>query len=407
MSHLLALLAAYLHVDTPKAAQATDLLAQAHSLVLAHKTSASLLGSTETDKAEIVQWQLAAIDSLKQNLTSKDKLQETVEHLNTQLSSRVYLVSHHLTLADIFVYDAIYTTAAKMSVADKIKYANFTRYFDLIQHILHDGLKTPSEYYHLVDISFDYPFEEKPAVEKKSPAVEKKPPAGAPKGKAAAAAADAPLAQTAGKAEKEPKKAEKDSKTEKQSKKAEKEPKAEPAAGAAAASSDPDPSRLDIRVGLIQSVERHPDAESLYVEQVDLGEGAPRTVVSGLVKYMEASELENKLVLLLCNLKPAKMRGIESQAMVLAATGADGTVELINAPKGSKPGDRAHFDGHQGEPEAQLNPKKKVFEAIQPHLRTDAKKRACFVEPSSGKECVLKTAKGECTVKSVVGASIK
>lgn len=71
-----------------------------------------------------------------------------------------------------------------------------------------------------------------------------------------------------------------------------------------------DPSKLDLRVGKIINVERHPEADSLYVESIDLGEeSGPRTVVSGLVKFMEESALLNQFVVLLCNLKPAKMRG--------------------------------------------------------------------------------------------------
>jgi len=64
--------------------------------------------------------------------------------------------------------------------------------------------------------------------------------------------------------------------------------------------------KLDFRVGLIKSVKRHPDAEALYVEEIDIGEEKPRQVVSGLVRFMPESELQDRLVVLLCNLKPAK-----------------------------------------------------------------------------------------------------
>lgn len=50
--------------------------------------------------------------------------------------------------------------------------------------------------------------------------------------------------------------------------------------------------RLDIRVGLIKKVQKHPDADSLYVEEIDLGEGDCRTVVSGLVKYIPLEEMQ-------------------------------------------------------------------------------------------------------------------
>lgn len=50
-------------------------------------------------------------------------------------------------------------------------------------------------------------------------------------------------------------------------------------------------SRLDLRVGCIISAEKHPDADSLYVEKVDVGEASPRTVVSGLVKYVPLDQV--------------------------------------------------------------------------------------------------------------------
>ena len=85
-----------------------------------------------------------------------------------------------------------------------------------------------------------------------------------------------------------------------------------------------DVSRLDIRVGFINKAWRHPDADSLYVEEIDVGEEAPRTVVSGLVKYIPEEKMQQRKVTVLCNLKPANMRGVQSQAMVLAATSTDG-----------------------------------------------------------------------------------
>lgn len=65
---------------------------------------------------------------------------------------------------------------------------------------------------------------------------------------------------------------------------------------------------------------QHPDADTLYLEKIDVGEPEPRTVVSGLVAYVSQEDLQDRLVLVLCNLKPQKMRGIESQAMLLCAS---------------------------------------------------------------------------------------
>ena len=58
-----------------------------------------------------------------------------------------------------------------------------------------------------------------------------------------------------------------------------------------------DISRLDIRVGIITKVQKHPDADSLYVEEIDVGEPARRTVVSGLVKYIPLDAMQVKFLL--------------------------------------------------------------------------------------------------------------
>lgn len=63
-------------------------------------------------------------------------------------------------------------------------------------------------------------------------------------------------------------------------------------------------SKLDIVVGKILEVKRHPDADSLYVEKIDVGEIEPREVVSGLVKFMQPEDMLNKTILVLKNLKP-------------------------------------------------------------------------------------------------------
>lgn len=60
----------------------------------------------------------------------------------------------------------------------------------------------------------------------------------------------------------------------------------------AAAEPDISITRLDIRVGLIKKAEKHPDADSLYVEEIDVGEEQTRTVVSGLVKYIPLDEMQ-------------------------------------------------------------------------------------------------------------------
>ena len=159
--------------------------------------------------------------------------------------------------------------------------------------------------------------------------------------------------------------------------------------------------RLDLRVGYVAKVERHPDADTLYVEQIDVGEEKPRTVISGLVKFLAADELQGKHVALVCNLKPANMRGIKSEAMVLCAGNADKSkVELLRVPEGSRPGDRIYVDGFDPIPDEQLNPKKKIWETVQPELKTDSS----FVATYRGHK--LMTSRGVLRGATLAGASI-
>ncbi|XP_059434250.1 methionine--tRNA ligase, cytoplasmic isoform X1 [Corylus avellana] len=160
--------------------------------------------------------------------------------------------------------------------------------------------------------------------------------------------------------------------------------------------------RLDIRVGLITSAKKHPDADSLYVEEIDVGEGQPRTVVSGLVKYIPLEEMQQRKVCVLCNLKPATMRGIKSQAMVLAASSSDHTkVELVEPPQSARVGERVTFPGIDGEPDDVLNPKKKVWETVQVDLNTNSELVACY------KDVPFTTSAGICRVSSISSGSIR
>jgi methionyl-tRNA synthetase len=108
-----------------------------------------------------------------------------------------------------------------------------------------------------------------------------------------------------------------------------------------------DASSIDLEVGKIISVEKHPSAEKLYVEQVQMGDSV-RQVVSGLVPYVSEGELLGKNVLIVKNLKPAVLRGKESQGMLLAAE-KDGKLEVVSVPW-AKPGDKAEFAGVKAEP---------------------------------------------------------
>jgi len=132
--------------------------------------------------------------------------------------------------------------------------------------------------------------------------------------------------------------------------------------------------RLDIRVGTIVDVKQHPDADALYVEQIDLGEaGGPRTIVSGLVKFVPLDKMQGRRVLVLCNLKPSKLRGVESHGMVLCASSADrSAVEPVAVPEGVPNGERVTLAQAVEVSTDVLNAKKKEYDKYAPLLTTDA-----------------------------------
>jgi methionyl-tRNA synthetase len=100
---------------------------------------------------------------------------------------------------------------------------------------------------------------------------------------------------------------------------------------------------MDIRVGKTTSVLDHPNAEKLYVMNVDVGE--TRQIVSGLRGHYTIDELAGKRLLVICNLQPAKLRGIDSNGMLLAADD-DGLVSCLVPPEGAQPGTKV--DGCEG-----------------------------------------------------------
>ncbi|KAG0037020.1 hypothetical protein BGZ82_003268 [Podila clonocystis] len=141
-------------------------------------------------------------------------------------------------------------------------------------------------------------------------------------------------------------------------------------------------SKLDIRVGVVRSVAHHPDAESLYIEQVDVGDmdgelkKEPRTIVSGLVSHVAKEYLEGRAVIVVGNMKPSKLRGIMSEGMLLCAMeqDADGQVTkvgLLEPAEGSQPGDKVIFEGYTDQdtvPAPVLTPKRKWFEKTRVHF---------------------------------------
>ena len=87
--------------------------------------------------------------------------------------------------------------------------------------------------------------------------------------------------------------------------------------------------KLDLRVGTISSAEKIEKADKLLKLEIDLG-FEKRTIVSGIAQYFTAENIIGRQVVVVANLAPRKMRGIESNGMILMAEDATGNLKFIN-----------------------------------------------------------------------------
>ncbi|WWD21315.1 methionine-tRNA ligase, beta subunit [Kwoniella shandongensis] len=386
----------------------------------AEKADPSLVGTEEKDKTEIAKL-----------VKETEGYVKDLPALNEKLTPLTYLYSNSPTSADVSLYAHLHPSLITASPEQHPKQPSLLRYFLQIQSLpaVQSAQSSLPNSFPSLDIdlsSLAIPERKAPAPkvkkDKKAAAVPGAPAAagavetvtgavsaavGAVTNAAASAAqtvkdavvgaAPATAAQEGGK------------------KKEKKEKKEKPAKAQAVKEEPvgPLPSQIDMRVGKVLDVKRHPDADSLYVESIDVGEAEPRTVCSGLVKYMTEDEIRGATIIVICNLKPVTMRGVKSFAMLLCASSKDGKaeggVEFVLPPAGSQPGERIYFEGEKYEnatPEPLLNPKKKVFETIQPGFVTLDNLDAAWVDPETKSVHRIRTKDGVCKAKSFVGASL-
>ena len=192
---------------------------------------------------------------------------------------------------------------------------------------------------------------------------------------ATAPTSSAPQATSGGLSE-EQKKAAAEKKAKKNAEKSAKKEKAGDGAGGAD-TAEYDITALEIRVGHIIKAWNHETADKLYCEEIDLGpELGIRQIASGLRLFYNLEEMQNRQVLVLCNLKARNLVGFPSHGMVMCASNADHTsVEFVTAPPEAKLGERVAFEGFDASkpPEAEAKmAKKKVFEKVAPDLKTDS-----------------------------------
>ncbi len=96
--------------------------------------------------------------------------------------------------------------------------------------------------------------------------------------------------------------------------------------------------QVNLRVGTIERVEDHPNADKLYVVHLNDGSDEGRTICAGLKAFYTPEEMEGKQVVFVENLKPRPLRGVVSEGMMLAADNGKGGVRLITVDGSIEPG---------------------------------------------------------------------
>jgi methionyl-tRNA synthetase len=109
---------------------------------------------------------------------------------------------------------------------------------------------------------------------------------------------------------------------------------------------------VDLKVAQILKVSDHPNADKLFILELNLG-NETRTIVTGLRGHYTAEQLLGKKIVVVSNLKPASLRGVESRGMLLAAGTKKGPVVVM--PESSEPGDSVSADGIPKEPKKEIS----------------------------------------------------
>ncbi|KAJ1543922.1 Arc1p [Saccharomyces cerevisiae] len=331
----------------------SDLVTKFESLII----SKYPVSFTKEQSAQAAQWE---------SVLKSGQIQPHLDQLNLVLRDNTFIVSTlYPTSTDVHVFEVALPLIKDLVASSKdvkstyTTYRHILRWIDYMQNLLEVSSTDKLEINHDLDLPHE-------VIEKKKKA---------PAGGAADAAAKA---------------------VQEQQNKAPEKPK---------------PSAIDFRVGFIQKAIKHPDADSLYVSTIDVGdEEGPRTVCSGLVKHFPLDAMQERYVVVVCNLKPVNMRGIKSTAMVLCGSNDD-KVEFVEPPKDSKAGDKVFFEGFGDEaPMKQLNPKKKIWEHLQPHFTTNDGLEVIFKDEEEKDHPVRKltNAKGESfKVASIANAQVR
>lgn len=242
------------------------------------------------------------------------------KRLNNQLSPNTFFLGHELSLLDFVVFAKVSELFEMMEKARVFEVCRWFNFFSSLRDW--KGLKTS-----LVEI--------KPPAFKFSPFKEEK-----QKGKKG---------------------------KKKDKKKAKPTPKADPL----------NPYQIDIRIGLVKEIEKHPNAEKLFIEKIDIGEEKPRTICSGLFGKIKKEDILGKKVLVMANLKPSKMVGVVSEGMLMVSTSPEHEYDLIILPDNCKVGDEITYEGAEKIEHAKTVNSKKLRKMV-PNYKSNEKREVCF-----------------------------
>lgn len=263
------------------------------------------------------------------NNTNNSDFKLFVGQIQKALKGKKFLIGANLTLADVLLFLAIHPICKEMTEQEK---KSFIQTFQWLEHV-NEALQSPFEKIVL------------PQVQQK----QKKP-------------------QQEGQ----------------QHQPREKQPKQPKAPKAQPAQDTRDPlSKIDIRVAQIVKVWPHPEADSLYCEEVDIGTGTNRRVVTGVRNFYTEEEMQNRRIVVITNLKPSKIRGQPSESMVYAASIKDGDtekVELLVPPADAPVGTRVVCGTFvEGDP-IDLDKNGKAYKAVEPekNFKIDENGNACY-----------------------------
>ncbi len=98
--------------------------------------------------------------------------------------------------------------------------------------------------------------------------------------------------------------------------------------------------KIDARLGKILVAEAVPDADKLIRFEIDFGEDTPRQILSGIREWYSPEDLVGKFGLFILNLEPRKIRGLDSNGMLMAVDGIDGSPVFLVPEKEVNPGSK-------------------------------------------------------------------